>query len=478
MNTVKWSPSTYQQAFFDFVRDGKGHGILEAVAGSGKTTTVVKACEYAPPGARILFVAFNKPIAVELSKRVPSNTEAKTLHGLGFGAVKRAWGQSVQMIEDRELNLASDIVPQTTSHETLRQLVKLVSMGKAWLTEDPQGLAGLADAYECWPQDMDPQQFVGYAKMVIEASKKTDDGAFSYDDMCWLPVALNMRVPQYDIVFIDETQDLNKCQIELALRAAGDKGRIMAVGDRRQAIYAFRGADSASMERLQERLNATVLPLSITYRCPKAVVKQANNYVKEFYAADTAIDGHVSDVTETDLLKGITPGDFVISRSNAPLASLCMKALRLGKRAIIKGKDMGRSLVKLVTSSKCYTVEEFSMWLKEYEIREMRRLNAAGKEKQVEALLDKVETLHVLCEGLQTTRELADRLNSLFEERPGAGFIIFSSTHKAKGLESDRVWLLWDTYRPGKSTEESNLAYVAVTRSKKELYLMKKSTVM
>ncbi|MEL6973551.1 MAG: ATP-dependent helicase, partial [Bacteroidota bacterium] len=56
-----------QLAVFDFVQNGSGHGIIDAVAGAGKTTTIMRSTDYVPAEAKILFCAFNNSIAKEIA---------------------------------------------------------------------------------------------------------------------------------------------------------------------------------------------------------------------------------------------------------------------------------------------------------------------------------------------------------------------------------------------------------------------------
>jgi superfamily I DNA/RNA helicase len=79
-----------------------------------------------------------------------------------------------------------------------------------------------------------------------------------------------------------------------------------------------------------------------------------------------------------------------------------------------------------------------------------------------------------LCEGTLTIKDLKETIEKLFNDVNDTAKVIFSTTHKAKGLERDRVFVLTNTYRKGAGGEEDNLWYVAVTRSKSELYLVKK----
>src|SRR5690606_8710435 len=70
------------------------------------------------------------------------------------------------------------------------------------------------------------------------------DGTIDFDDMIFVPVRNNWVRAWYNVVIVDECQDMNAAQIEMALRACKKGGRIIVVGDEKQAIYGFRGADS------------------------------------------------------------------------------------------------------------------------------------------------------------------------------------------------------------------------------------------
>lgn len=476
--------SLFQLAIFLFVEQGEGHGVIIARAGSGKTTVIVEACTRMG-GLDVLFVAFNKIIADELQRRVPANTTASTCHAFGLKAVTHTFGRiTVDKYNDRVKTLANqEIPPAACDAASVGAMSKLVSLCKSQLVTKVEEVEAIADAFQCDAPEGDPKTGVGrvdpelwyrIALKILEGCKPMKGGkapfpqGISYDDMIWLPVVLQLPVLKFDRVLIDETQDLTPAQMELILRAVVPGGRILAVGDDRQSIYAWAGADATSIPRLIKRLDATTLPMVITYRCAKSIVRVANQWVPDLQAAPDAIDGTVNEVNKKALMTGVQIGDAILSRTNAPLVTICLALLRAGKRATIRGRDVGAGLLTLVRKSNTYSIVEFSSWLRAYEDRETKRLERLGKPEKLDELQDRVETLAALSEGCATTSELCTRIETLFSEEKGEGKIILSSTHKAKGLEWDRVWLLWDTYRPGK-TEEDNLCYVAVTRAKSEL---------
>ena len=82
--------SKYQKAVFEFVENSKDSAVINAVAGSGKSTTIVEASKIAIKHGSVLFLAFNKSIAQELAVKMEgTGVECKTLHSHGFRAIQK-----------------------------------------------------------------------------------------------------------------------------------------------------------------------------------------------------------------------------------------------------------------------------------------------------------------------------------------------------------------------------------------------------
>ena len=95
--------SSYQVGIFDWIQTGRGHGTVNAVAGSGKTTTLVAACERLT--GKALFCAFNKHIEQELSKRLPKHVTVKTIHSLDYGLLRERLGRKIRVDDRKEWEL-------------------------------------------------------------------------------------------------------------------------------------------------------------------------------------------------------------------------------------------------------------------------------------------------------------------------------------------------------------------------------------
>jgi superfamily I DNA/RNA helicase len=480
--------SAYQLAVFADLAEGRGHTVVLARAGSGKSTTIEEGVSRIPPKHKALLVAFNKPIAEELkarlAKRNIQNAEASTCHSYGLRQCRSAFGRGLRIDADKSYRLLDELrLAQGWSAAARNALVRAAGLAKATLSESHEAIDVLIDNYQIDANGSvdlgDPQErddFVHRVSQLVEAAKN-DTSCVDFDDMVWFPVVHNLKCWQFDLVLVDETQDLNKCQVELILKACKPHGRIIAVGDDRQSIYAFRGADEDAVSRLIERLDAKVLKLTVSYRCARSIVDTAREIVPDFEPAPNAPDGIVERANYGRIEKDAVPGDFVLSRTNAPLVRLCWHLIRAGKRATIKGRDIGGGLRLLVERAKkagTKTVPELIAYAETWAQKERTRLlsRKPPRESAAQAVDDKVECIGALCADVPTIDQVLAKIEALFSDESDASRILLSSTHKAKGLEADRVWVLASTYRKRPGTQEDNLWYVATTRAKNHLILV------
>ena len=115
---------------------------------------------------------------------------------------------------------------------------------------------GFEQANNQWADDIN---YVWCVQKVLELSKQKDsENRISFDDMVWLPCAMGIVKPTFDLVTIDEAQDMNLPQLTMAQQSCRKGGRIVVVGDSRQAIYGFRGAVQDAMEMMEITLRAQV----------------------------------------------------------------------------------------------------------------------------------------------------------------------------------------------------------------------------
>lgn len=513
------------------------HLIVEARAGTGKTTTLIEGLkvmrggvsEFTPSfqqaavwdsmalsedAKTVCFVAFNKSIATELQSRVPTGCEAMTMHSMGYRSLRNSFG-SLKVDNFRVQGIMEEITGKDIwdlkgKRPTLVKAVeKLVSLCKMNLTLDcvnddgvfvDDALLELA-AYHDVDLNGEGRDVIDLVPKVLERCKNVaKDNTVDYDDMIWLPIVLDLPVTRYDLLLVDEAQDLNRCQQQLALKAGH---RLILVGDSRQAIYGFAGADSKSMERMQSlllggnigspddgKIGCQVLPLTVTRRCGKAIVEEAQKIVPDFEAHESCCEGLISqgrmNVDHLDYRSAVEDGNMILCRVNAPLVSECFKFLKAGRKANIQGRDVGQGLISTIKKIRAgvlqtgdrveLVLEGLSRWI----YQETTRENAKKfpSEARLIALQDRYDCLCCFCEDQDTVEDVIKRIEDVFtDDKHGKG-IKLSSVHRAKGLEADRVFILLPENagmpHPMAKTEwqieqEWNLKYVAITRAISEL---------
>lgn len=491
--------------------DPNGNLIVRARAGTGKTTTIVEGVNRAPEKL-ILVCAFNKRIADELVTRVKPGIDVMTLHKVGYRAVRRFW-PSVRLKSGREkdnhrmMRLADAVCPTVTRGypvpDAIKNLVAQLHTKGREITPhatQPGPLANLAVTFELEPDieyhgcvvcarrrdqhtESDNHAYDGWdleyvedralAAMELAASRPPTDGVIDFSDMLFLPVRNHWLVPTYDLVVVDEAQDMTVTQLEIARGVC--RGRTCVVGDDRQAIYAFRGADSDSLDRLKTELKAGELSLTTTYRCGRRIVDVARQLVPDFQCG-AEHEGTIEMVWDTKLAATAQPGDFILSRLNAPLVAIAMRLLRNGVRAEVAGKNIGKGLIALVRKlagrgKKKLAMEDFLARVSAWEGREVARMTAADRQDRVEAIRDQAEMIVSLCEGVDDVEDIVARIEALFSDSAEfgtKGFVNCSSVHRSKGLEANRVFVLKKTLR-NTNQEELNIQYVAITRAKQTL---------
>lgn len=478
---------TYEQkAILKFVAEEKGNLIVQADPGTGKTFTAKEVLKTLPSSAKVLFAAFGNKIAKEASEgvaklgRLDAQVEVKTLHSLGRRLISYYGWKGLTVDEYREKNIAERLYPGDKFLEFREAASTLAERAKGshpFASDDD--LYNLVWDLFLFGDDLEDKGFSPWdvanaGRKILDESMK-NDGTMSFNDMVWLPLVMKWIRPWFNVVIIDECQDLNQAQILLAQKACRKGGRIFVFGDERQAIFGWRGADSKSMSRLAKELSAEKLTLSITFRCPKKVVALAQQFAPNYTAHEDNIEGIVDTIPVQGIFDAAKPGDIIISRTNAPLSLLCLGFLKRGIRAFIEGRNIAEGLKSIAkkVAGRNNSIPMFLQKLQKWVARQIDRINKSdcrGKEQKIQEIEDKAECLFVLAEGLDSIAELLDRIDTLFCKAGSEPQVMLSSIHRAKGLEFPRVFGLEDTLKRGDThQEEKNLEHVLITRTMEHL---------
>lgn len=467
--------SSYQKEIFKEIGRGDQNCIVIARAGASKTTVLVEGAKYIPRGKKAIFCAFNKSIQLTLKDKLPKYINCSTVHSLGFQAVRARFGK-VDLDKDKCFDIVKKMVgDEREKFDLICNICDAVSLCKSRLVDIPEQIDELIAEFDIDLCDITPKAFINYVSQALRRCKEKTD-IVDYDDMVWFCFVYRLRPTLVDIVFIDECQDLTRGQLELALSAVKIDGRVIAVLDDRQVLYAFAGVDLNVLENLRARLKPKELMLPICYRCPKDVVKLAQRYVPDIQHYENAIDGKVHHIDINELFDKVSGGCFVLSRFNAPLVPLCMKMIRAGIKSNIYGRDIGDGLQYLINKSKKKTLPKFIEWLTTWEKNEKAKMLAKNPRAKTEVISDKAECLFNLCSDCETIEDVKKNIDKMFKDSNDQDVVWLSTVHKRKGAETNIVFILADTLRYN-DLSENNINYVALTRCKEELYFVSKNNI-
>jgi len=478
-------PATKEQSdIFDAAVNTKDNLLIEARAGSSKTTTVIHIAKLLPKDKTKIFLAFNKHIKEELVNKLPEDVKCYTSHGLGMMALKRKYGDKINMDEFKiskivdkksrtwglEKELTVDQIPDYKS-----SIRKMVDLCRLTMTFDKKYVEYIAEKYDIVYSDT---KDINRVLSVLDTAME-DRTTFDFVDMIFLPaVDKSIWVQQFDYVFVDEAQDMSRAQQELIRRIVKRDmfnkfvGRTFIVGDEKQSIYSFAGSDHKSFQWFKKFNEPKLLPLTTTFRCAKKIVEHAQQLVPDIMPRENAPDGIVMKGTIADAIDG----DFVLCRTTAPLVVLFFELLAEGKKVTIKGSDIGLSLLEMIKKYRSLATMGGGIHNELMQMQGMLRKKGITKFHEYGAytnLHDKVEVLKFMSKQVKDIEELREKIKNIFTENISG--IVLSTIHKAKGLEAERVFIIRPDQLPMRvakawmAEQEKNLIYVAMTRAKNSL---------
>lgn len=509
---VQSSSLTDQQlAAVSWTHQSSGNLILEAVAGSGKTFTIIEmliAINHHFPQARCALMSFNAKVRDELKERVRTknirNTEVNTVHGFAFSAFKSHFGPR----KPNSYKLSDLLDPLLKSFKLTYKfsppICQAVSIAKDTGMElfYPNTTAEwkkLIDYHDIsWDDEKLPiGSFINLCADLFHLSTQNTD-KIDFSDMIWMPLKHNLSFPQFDFVFIDEAQDTNATRREVAKRMLKQvevrretlyetTGRLIAVGDRHQAIYGFTGADNDALDILKKEFTASELPLSTCFRCSKSVIRHAQSIVPHIQPKTGAIEGQVNKMPEYNFHQNLFSQSFpnlqrsaILCRKNAPLISLAFQLLSKRIPCRIEGRDVGQELIRLCKkhSSPGDSKQKLSQALQLHLNQQSQKLSPY----KLDLLSDKITAINSILQlpFITSVTQLYQEIEQVFSDydptKPSR--LTLSSVHKSKGLEWPTVYLLgrnaWMpsqfATQPWMEEQEQNLIYVAITRAKETLY--------
>lgn len=505
-----------QEAAISFITTSSGNLLLEAVAGSGKSHTILEmlvAINHHFPSAECALLSYGASIRDELKAKVLArgilNTTVNTVHGFGLAALKTKYPKAKVL----GFKLSKLLTPLLKKHsipfslsETICKVVGIAKdsgMGFLFQTTQASWIEIISNHDIGWDEDkVSLDKFIRICEELFALSIK-DTNEIDFSDMIWMPLAGGMDFPKFDFVFIDEAQDTNATRREVAKRllkadsANGDIakameqaswgnyfpcGRLIAVGDQPQAIFGFTGADNDSLARIAKDFNATKLSLTTSFRCSKAVIAHAQKIVPHIRAREDASEGSVQTwdnkkfLSELQINSAAHKTSAILCRNNAPLMSLIITCCNHGIPCRFEGKDQAETYLRLIKKLEPNSLPDLRHKLDKHYQTQAAKL-PPFKLATLNDTLTAIHTLSLL-PALTSILSLTNFITELFSSsNPNNPRLTLSSIHKSKGLEWPTVFLYGrNLYMPSKfatlpwmQEQESNLAYVAITRAKENL---------
>lgn len=495
---IKLDFSKYQLGVFDFINNDRGNACVEAVAGSGKSTTGLQAIERIPPVYQVQYSSFNKHIVKDLDERLKGlnlrNVKAKTYNSFGAGLMWKYMSIKPTLMEDKTeimlkglLNIHGNTEDANFFYKSKRIISRLVSLCKnlaLMKTVDVNiQFESIIERY-----DFEVPKFTRFLEIFLDTYEKciTNTQIIDWDDQKFLPIKLNFCIPQVDILIVDEYQDTSPIESILMMKTC-ERGRKIVFGDRFQSIYSFKGTTPNAMQKYIEENQAKVLPLSICYRCPKAAIRAAQKIVPQIEWAPWAIEGCEEYIKKAEYHKRVGENDMVLARVTEDLVKSCLKMISEDKAAYIEGKEYGVNLCYLVdkvANDDYMRTEVFSDLLNVYyqeQMSQYKALNREGLALQLESRYDSLRAI-MLSRDTDTVGNIKKKIDTIFTTN-GSG-VRHMTIHKSKGLEGKKdgdVYVLRPDRIPHPRAkkdwmqeEEQRLKYVAITRTKRGLYWVEK----
>lgn len=528
---MSFKPTLEQEQIFDFFQNGKGNGMIDAVAGSGKTSTIVYGIDYIDSNKKILFCAFNKKIQEEIGKRTRNkqNVIVRTTYALGLSILKYHFesfkrnpkpdkskyynilnyhlkkekdgsryineSKFTELFEDIRYKYYRALQPGEIDvfyKEFYSNYYRLIDLMRYTLSYG-KGEAVFQVLVEKYAIDIDPQdeKLLNLYRELIELAiiegnqQAKNSGIHDFADMIFLPCEFKLKAnSQFDVVFVDECQDLSNAQLKIIAKYLKREGRFFAVGDPFQSIYGFAGASPESFNNIRTIYEPKMFKLTNCFRCSKKIIDLAKEIRSDITTTNT-FESTIQKIKFYDIIKYIKKGDFVLSRHNSDLFEVVFELLNSNIKCKILGKnEILKSLKDIIPDDKFENkryFEELPIHLSNiYDSAESKLGNNPANYEKLENLGDSIrilETCFFNNQDCKTLRELFQYIEGLMD-CDDEDSVILSSIHRSKGLERKTVFIIGYDKLPFKKEkmlawqlyQENCLKYVAITRAEVNLY--------
>lgn len=526
--------SKYQKDIINFFTTQLDSNMyIQELAGSAKSFTACKMLETVDKNS--LYVAFNKSIQSEFAERIKNpKVKVYTMHSIGLQIMKYNLQESKsggfgkkQNIEEGKLdnfkifNIVEEICNKESSKkynfdfklflkENYSKLYNLVRLKFINLHNDYTNLEieKIISEYNLFFSEdfyVSPSEIISTIKEIDKLSLKKFENEKIYDfsDMLYITL-LKLQTKEWFVpgwllfsnIIFDESQDASTVQLFLIKYCIRKGGRIVFILDKNQSIYSFAGANCNSyllIKKLFAPLKEFQLP--INYRCPYSHLEYVNNLYKiGIQPRDNAPKGNIRHITKDEVIDLIQPGDFLLGRKNKWLMPMILKLVKAGKSVYIKDADFISRIKKTIEKTKVNSITDLRYKIidNEKKIQEKIAKNNSKDDSLLinisveDTSLEIYNIIKMLISAFQESyttfsiKEFLNYIDKILNITPSSNCIFVSSIHCAKGLEANNVFVLAEaipvfrrTMSLDQKKQEQNLSYIALTRAKDNLFLVK-----
>ncbi|PAF46332.1 hypothetical protein BKH46_08065 [Helicobacter sp. 12S02634-8] len=436
--------------------------LVNAYAGTGKTSTLVEYCR-ARVGSKILYLAYNASMAKEALKKFRGlEVDSTTIHALAYRHIGKDFQERLgDNLSLKPIDLIRYFPQDYESANALLAVFKSFLFSKETINA------------------------------VMEQNKELDKNILKYLPILWKDIQCDSSLPfehdfylkmyqlsspvlDYDYILVDEAQDLNPMMLDIVIK---QKARLVFIGDTFQKIYGFRECINA-LESLASYEGARTLYLTETFRCPQNIIALANPYLALLRAEKPLVSKKI--VPKEELRK--KQAQCIICRTNAKVLEFVSDNLDKKIHFIggVKGYGFDDLIdLMLVLSKNPELKRNIKNPFYKKAFVDSESLMGYIKESKDSEIRGKLILLFKLLKDEINPFELIKNIKD--SPKKDADFII-TSAHKSKGLEWEHVLLYDDFFDVADSlekeeklvdAEELNLLYVAITRAKESLEMVK-----
>lgn len=437
-----------------------------------------------------LYAAYNADMVPEVEPLVPSpktpyGVEVRTIHGAGYKILNSKYGY-LKINSNRGIHIVESLTGKNFYQmkdrfkwlSTLRFIEKLKD---ECLPLTVENFEAMKNKYDGLANMAIHDESISQAKQIVEAMGKIDRSlGIEYIDQVWLAM-FACKTPVYDIGIIDECQDLSPARLRLVQRLCHN---LIFVGDPDQAINAFAGADPHAFDKIREICHAE-LPLKVSFRNPTNIITKANTLM---------LNRIIPDIKKRVMLRGIKTeagkelqisisnlishlpkqlsNALIVCRYNAPLIACALKLYKSQIPCTILGKSLVDNLCSIVTGRKASTLHELDSKLDQYEEMTCRSVPSHIQE----IIKDKIACIRLVMPLCEDVDDISSKLKDMFKPRKSEDHVQLCTIHKSKGKERDYIFILFPPIEshyattPEQRQQEQNLHYVAITRTKQDLF--------